>query len=598
MKKILALVLVLAMSLALFSGCNKTEDKPTTDKPVETDKPQTTPQTTEPNGVFNSYMLADIDTINPHTWTMSDSETIFGLATMGLYYYVPTADGKGFEFVGELAKGDPVKTDEEGKVWKIEIYDNAQWANGDKITAEDVVYSFKMCLDPILVNSRASQMASDYITIVNAKEYSLQGNKGEVKWEDVGIKKLDDYTIEITCTDAVTAMDVKSHLNYGWTDLVHKATYEANMAADKSSTSYGSTGDKFMSCGAFILKEWISGAQFTLERNPNYIHADDIKLQGMVYKIVGDSNTALELFLSGQLDTVSVNANSIEQYIDDPRIMQAPSSSISSICVNMGNTNNNGILGNADFRRALYYAIDRQSIAKMTNGIAANWNVPTKCIGDLTTGEPFREMAKSKEYLPANLGYDTAKAKEYYDKAMQAAGLTNLTLTLVYTETSANYKAASEYLQKQLPTIFGDSFKLELMAVTSSVATEYRQGWRKNNDPNSFELTWAGWNTSTTAPWNGLKVYSGTYTNKNEPYFNDAYDELWNKANLSLEAKMDNDYRLELTREMEKITIEDAVTIPVYEGPGYYMIADRVTLPVEYYVPGYGFGYRLSSIAK
>ena len=594
MKRLLALTLAFVMMLSLFAGCSKTETETTASGDSSADT-TTAAASDEPYGVFNNYFLADVDTINPHTWTMSDSGTLISLTSMNLYRYAPNETGDGFIFTTELAESDPEQVDEEGKVWNIKILEDAKWANGDPITIDDVIYSWKMCLDPLLVNSRASQMASDYITIVNAKEYSLQGDANTVAWEDVGIKKVDDYTVQLTCTDPVTAIDVKSHINYSWNELVHEETYEACMNEDRTSNTYGSSADKYMSCGAYILKEWIQGAQFTFERNPDYPHADEVKLEGMVYKIVGDRNTALELFLNGELDVVSLGSESIEQYIDDPRIMTSPSSSISSICINMGNTDHNGILGNADFRRALYYAVDREAIAKMVNGIPANWNVPTKCIADLETGVTFREMDESNEYIPENLGYDAAKAKEYYDKAMEAAGLTELTLTLMYSETSANYKAASEYLHKTLPEIFGDSFTLELMAVTSNVATELTQGWR-NGNTNSFELTWRGWNTSTTAPWNGLKVYSGTYTNKNEPYFNDEYDELWNKANLSLEAKLDNDYRLELTREMEKITIEDAVTIPVYEAPGYTLIADRVNLPVKAYVPAYGFGYSLSSI--
>ena len=594
MKRLLALTLAFVMMLSLFAGCSKTETETTASSGSSADT-TTAAASDEPYGVFNNYFLADVDTINPHTWTMSDSGTLISLTSMNLYRYAPNETGDGFIFTTELAESDPEQVDEEGKVWNIKILENAKWQNGDAITIDDVIYSWKMCLDPILVNSRASQMASDYITIVNAKEYSLQGDANTVAWEDVGIKKVDDYTVQLICTDPVTAIDVKNHVNYSWNELVHEETYEACMSEDRTSNTYGSSADKYMSCGRFILKEWIQGAQFTFERNPDYPHAEETKLEGMVYKIVGDRNTALELFLNGELDVVSLGSESIEQYIDDPRIMTSPSSSISSICINMGNTDHNGILGNADFRRALYYAVDREAIAKMVNGIPANWNVPTKCIGDMETGVTFREMDESNEYIPENLGYDAAKAKEYYDKAMEAAGLTELTLTLMYSETSANYKAASEYLHKTLPEIFGDSFTLELMAVTSNVATELTQGWR-NGNTNSFELTWRGWNTSTTAPWNGLKVYSGTYTNKNEPYFNDEYDALWDEANFSLEAKLDNDYRLELTREMEKITIEDGVTIPVYEAPGYTLIADRVNLPVKAYVPAYGFGYTLSSI--
>ena len=604
MKKLTALMLALVMMFSLLAGCSKDEETttaaPTTAASGETTTAGGEVESNEPYGVFHNYLISDVDTINPHIYTMSDSGTIFGLVSMGLYRYVPNETGDGFIFTTDLAESDPQQMDDEGKVWQIKILENAKWENGDAITIDDVIYSWQMCLDPILVNSRASQMASDYITIVNAKEYSLQGTENTVEWEDVGIKKVDDYTVELTVTDPVTALDVKSHLNYTWNRLVHKDTYEAYMNEDRSATTFGSTGDKFMSCGPFLLKEWIQGSQFTLVHNPDYVHADEYSLAGYEYRIVGDSNTALELFLKGELDVVNVNADSIEQYIDDPRLQQSPASSITSICVNMGNTENNGILGNVDFRKALYYAIDREAIAKMTNGIAANWTVPTKCIADLETGVTFRNMDESNAYIPANLGYDKALAKELYDKALAEVGLSELKLTLLYNEASANYKKIVEYLDKQLPEVFGDSFDLELMAATSNVCTEYRQGWRadKKGDPNSFELTFTGWNTSTTAPWNGLKVYSGTYTNKNEPYFNDEYDAIWQEANLGLEAKLDNAYRLELTRQMEKITIDEAVTIPMYEAPGNYLIADRIVLPSNGYIPGYGFGYALSSIVE
>lgn len=592
-------MLSLVMMLSLFAGCSSKTETTTANAGTESSDTTAAPENTT-GGVFRNYFLADIDTINPHIWTMSDSGTIISMTSMNLYRYIPNETGDGFIFTTDLAESDPEQMDEEGKVWRIKILENAKWQNGDAITIDDVIYSWQMCLDPILVNSRASQMASDYITIVNAKEYSLQGAEKTVAWEDVGIKKVDDYTVELTVVDPVTAMDVKSHINYAWNELVHKDTYEKCMNEDRSATTYGSTGDKYMSCGPFILKEWIQGSQFTFVKNPDYVHADEYSLDGYEFKIVGDRNTALELFEKGELDVVSLSSDSIEQYIDDPRLQQSPSSSISSICVNMGNTNNNGILGDADFRRALYYAIDRESIAKMANAIPANWTVPTKCIADLTTGETFRSQEASNAYIPENLGYNKDLAKEYYDKAMAKAGLTSLKLTLLYTETSANYKAAAEFLDKTLTEIFGDSFDLELMAATSSVCTEYRQGWRsdKKNDPNSYELTFSGWNTSTTAPWNGLKVYSGTYTNKNEPYFNDEYDAIWKEANLGLEAKLDNDYRLELTRQMEKITIDEAVTIPLYEAPGNYLIADRVVLPSKGYIPGYGFGYTLSKIVE
>ena len=245
-----------------------------------------------------------------------------------------------------------------------------------------------------MVNSRASQLASDYITITKASDYSLQGNAGTVAWEDVGIKKADDYTLELQLDAPVTAEDIKSHFNYVWTCLVHEPTYEACMSEDRSTNTYGSTREKYMSCGAFILDQWIAGSQFDMKKNPDFVLGDKIKLDGYNYKIVGDRNTALELYLNGELDAVSLSPESIEQYIDDPSIKKAPATSIQTLTINHGNTNNNGILGNLNFRKALFYAVDRESIAKMTNGIPANYLVASKCLG--LDGKTYRDMEESR----------------------------------------------------------------------------------------------------------------------------------------------------------------------------------------------------------
>ena len=584
-KRVLAAMMACAMAAGLLSGCSSEPKNPgdsnepvTTAAAGQTEAGDATAAAQEESGpkIFHDYMTTDVDTINPHIYTMSVSGDVIARTSLQLYRQYPNAEGTSFEYLPELAEKEPEQTDEEGKVWHIKIRENAKWENGDAIDVDDVIYSFKMCLDPIMVNSRASQLASDYITITKASDYSLQGNAGTVAWEDVGIKKADDYTLELQLDAPVTAEDIKSHFNYVWTCLVHEPTYE----------------EKYMSCGAFILDQWIAGSQFDMKKNPDFVLGDKIKLDGYNYKIVGDRNTALELYLNGELDAVSLSPESIEQYIDDPSIKKAPATSIQTLTINHGNTNNNGILGNLNFRKALFYAVDRESIAKMTNGIPANYLVASKCLG--LDGKTYRDMEESQALLEPNLGYDPAKAKEYYEKALEECGLTSLTLTLQYNETSANNKAASEFLHKSLPEVFGDSFTLELMAGSTSVLNSYIKGW-KEGDPNSFELQWRGWNTSTPAPWNGLKVYSSMYSNKNEPYYNDEFDALWEKANYDIEAKLDPAYRMDLTRQMEKIVLDEVAACPVYEAPSYNLISSKIHLVCDEYIPGYGFGYILST---
>lgn len=593
MKRKIALFLACVMSVSMLSGCGADPKDPAVADPKDPAEVEGV------YGTFKNYFLSDVETMNPHTWSSSNADDAIAKAGLRLYTSFPSDDGTKLVMKGEWAAEEPKKTDEEGLKWEIKIKDNAVWENGDKMNVDDFLYSMEMLLDPKLVNSRASQAASDYITITNAKEYSLQGTEATVKWEDVGFKRIDDYTLGIELSAPVTAADVMSHFNYSWMIPVHKATYEACMNADRTLNDYGSTPDKMLSCGSFILDEWIPGSQLSYKRNPTYIMADNIKIEKYLYKIIKDRNTALELFLNGELDVVSLSPEAIEQYLDDPRVKETPASSIQSLVINHTNPNNNAILGNLNFRKALFYAVDRTSIAKMANGIPANYLVPQKCLGDMDKGLTFRGMPESSEYLAEELGFDKVKAKEYYDAAIKELGLTSVTLTLQYNETSANNKAASEFLHKELPLIFGDTFTLDLMAAPSSVLTEYVRGWRGGN-LTSFDLQWRGWDSSTTAPWNGMKFWTTSYSNKNEPYYNEAYDKLWDEANKELKAKEDPAYRLQLVRDMEKMALEDVALCPVYEAPNYYLINEKITLPSSdgQYIPGYGFGYDMATISK
>ena len=83
--------------------------------------------------------------------------------------------------------------DDEGKVWQIKIREGVTWENGDPLNANDVYYTWQMILDPKLANLRARNFAKDVIEIDHAMDY-FQGN---CTWDEVGLKLIDDYTLEI-----------------------------------------------------------------------------------------------------------------------------------------------------------------------------------------------------------------------------------------------------------------------------------------------------------------------------------------------------------------------------------------------------------------
>ena len=95
-----------------------------------------------------------------------------------------------------------------------------------------------------------------------------------------------------------------------------------------------------------------------------------------------------------------------------------------------------------------------------------------------------------------------------------------------------------------------------------------------------------------------MKVYCAWYSNRTDPIFDDTYDALWEEANNTRKAKEDLAYRLDLVFQMEKIALDDVFVVPLYEVPSFSLVSERVNLPFDHYVPGYGRGYMYSSITE
>lgn len=604
MRKWISLLLVCMMVLALFTGCSSSNDTPNHPDPTPsaTTPVESTPPLEEvsaPYGTLHRYTTTELTNINPFESSESASEDVITGTSMRLYIQVPNETGDGAVWVPELAADEPVKLNDDGTRWEIPIRQGCAWSDGTPITANDFVYTAKSCMDPLLLTRRASSFASNYITIANAEAYYLQNTEGNpaVDWTDVGLQAKDDYTLSLTLAEFATASDIKNHFSNKYCALVKESVFESCMSTDRTTNTYGTSLDTWASCGRFIMTDFQPGKYFAFVRNENHPLADRIHVEGWDYTVVADSNTALELFLNGELDTATLNSSTREQYEDDPRVRTSPSDTVECMVINIGNTSQNGIYQNVNFRKALFYGIDRVSLAKITKGIPANYILGQKCTSNSDTGENYRALANSSAYLGPNYSYDPEKAKSYFDTALSECGLTEVTVTMLYSESSNVTKSIVEYLSSTLPSVFGGNFHVALDAQSSSVAKQMRKNW-VDGDPNTYEITFSGWSTSATAPWNAMKVYCGWYSGKNEPYYNDEFDALWDEANNSRKAKEDNAYRVELTQQMEKMLLDDAITIPLYESPTYQLFSDRVHLVVDEYIQGLGNAIFYASIVE
>lgn len=606
--RMMSLLLAALMVAALCVGCTTTPVEPETSAaPAESSQPSSTeaapeataePEAVKPtdegSGVLRYARSESIATLNPHAYTSDIESTCIEYTGATLYGYFPTEDS--FTLKACLADGEPVQVDEEGKVWQVKISPDAKWANGESMNADTFMYSFKMLLDPKLVNNRGAAFAEDYMKIENALAYMMgtEVDGAIPTWEQVGIKKIDDMTIEFTSTIAQNATEVMMHLAYVWTTPVYEPMYEELMNADRTATQYGTDVDKLVCSGPFVYGTWSRDAEITFTKNANYIYKDMIYLAGVEMKIVADAGTQLQMFENGELDYVTLSSDAYTDYEEDPRVLYSPSITVKYITINQTNPDQ-PILGNLNFRKALFLSVDRESIAKLLAAKPANYMLSTRYVADVSTGLSYRESEQGAAVPGENYSYDVESAKQLFETALSETGLDKVTVTMIYREEDSDMKTISEYLQKSWSEVFGaDKFELVLQGMPTNQANTQMRSFK--TDPAAYELCWGGWSTNELAPWNGLKVYASFWGNRNEPFTSERYDELWDLANTSVE-RFDLNNRLAYTAEMEQIFLDDAAGIPVIEGVEKTLKADRVVLNGDW-VSKIGFGWIYSQIAE
>lgn len=597
MKKCLALILAMVMLLSL-AACGA-------EKPVETQpvvQQQGTVETpTEPKVEETKPAEPKVLTYAVYTAasngcaliaTGGTDGTLTEMIATGLYGYIPV-DGKDV-LSPILADGMPEDVNGDGTVWNIKIKDGLKFANGEPITVDTFIYTFQQALDPLLCLPKSGSLCSNYCIIKNATEYYKQGEATDVKWEDVGLQKLDDSTIQVTLSAPAAQVVVARQMSqYGFTPL-YQPLWESCLSADKKSTTYGSSPDKLMTCGPYTLTNWVVGNVREFEKNENYVFADLVPIDKQIQLVVSDINTRVQMFEKGETLYTDMGNDAVTAYGDDPRVIEYYGRNPFQLEFNTDHTTTK-ILRNEDFRKALFYSIDREELASMTVHNPATGVIGYKRIID-AEGTTFREVADAKGYLPTvEESYNPELAKELYDKAMKAEGLTELTLTLRCASDEEEHGIISQYLQETWLEMFG--LKLLIESEPGAQMRAKVKNWK--NNPDSYELAIMFWDygAGDFDPINSLNVFTTSYANRNAPYGIDFIEEKHTEAKTKY--ALDMDKKVEIAMEIEDYIIEHAIAVPMLYKMYYGMVADNLILPYDgYSLNGGGWGLKYADIAQ
>lgn len=397
-KKLLSLALALIMILALVACGGDPANNTTTNNNTgnQTDDTDSGEEKLAAEQVFGFFLNNEPETLDP--WVNNNGEASQIIAAV--HEPMLRRDSEGGWIPGLMTD---YQTNEDHTVHTLTLREGAKWSDGTDITVEDIVYSYQRALDPEL----GSAIAYRYFPILNAEAFY----KGEVGADELGVKAVDDKTIEITTAEPCDFfVDMMTSAGFA---PIQKA------AGEKYGDLYGTDVDKVVSSGPFVLTEWTHKNSMVLEKNENYWDAENVKLERVDVTITADTNTLTGMYQSGELGVMRVSNDMLDVYAGE-NIVTNSRMKVTFIEFNP----NNEFLSNKNIREAFSIAFNRTLMAEqiMGNGdLAAYGLVPPGVLG--LDGGDFREQA-GNVVTDANDPAEIERAQELLQTGLDELGKT------------------------------------------------------------------------------------------------------------------------------------------------------------------------------
>ena len=483
---------------------------------------------------FTLNLTDEPKSIDPQISTDIGGGTVNDLLMEGL-----TRKGKNGTFEPGLAKSWDKSAD--GLKWTFHLRDNLKWSNGDPITAQDFKNGWLRALKP----ETASEYAYMLYPIKNAEKY----NKKEGTAEEVGIKVIDDKTLEVELGTPVPYFD----------SLVAFKTYMPlnQKFFDETKDSYFTESEKTISSGAYTMESWTHGSEIVFKKNPNYWDAPNVKVENIVYKIIPDNNSALNAFNNKEVDVTSITAEQAKGFKDNPKMVSNNDGSVWYLLFNF----NNKTLANVKIRKALLMSIDREGLVKNVlngYGTAAKTLVP-KGIGI----KGLNDKDFTEQVPTSTLTYNPAEAKKLLAEGLKETGAAKFPNMSMLINESGNNKVIAEYIQEQLRKNLGIELNLEIIT-----AQERFSRMKQKN----FDLVLAGWSGDYPDPITYLDLFESTGGTNYGSYKNPQYDALVK----TVRGTADQNVRIPALVKLEGLVAEDLPVGVLFHREKQYLVDERV----------------------
>lgn len=522
MKKILASTAALAMVATTLTGCGGSGD------------------ITAESGKKNLTAAVGGDFALPDPAIVDDSITANVLAQCYDGLYKLDKDGN---VVANLAEDLPTIS-EDGLTYTIKLKDGLTWSDGTPLTAEDFVWSWKRAMT---TEGYYTNFMYGYIAGTTGEDGKPYTNMEDLD-ANMGVRAVDDTTIEITLKMAAP------YFTSMLTNTVFYPVKQDEVGSDPSSSEWAqnaSADDPIVTNGAFEITGVNIKDAITLSKSENYSDADNVQLETIEFKVMGDLDSQTQAFISGEVDFAT--AVNVEQINNDEQLQGHVYAVDPFVCnyfvlvnagkENDGSTDGLAALKDVEIRQAISMAIGRTT-ARNAFGYGDDYSYDLYAL--IPSGIPDAEGNDFYEQGGHLIEDDVEAAKAI----MESKGYSEdnmLTLTYKYNNL-ATHKAVAEAMQASLREIYID---LQLSG-------SEKEAFFNDRDAGNFELARHAMTADYLDPMCYLSMYVGSTTSGNtvdDPEF----EQMVNEANL-----LSGQERMEKLHEAEAYLIEQGYIIPLF----------------------------------
>ena len=445
---------------------------------------------------------------------------------------------------------ETVDVSDDQLVYTFHLREDGMWSNGDPVTAGDFAFAWQQALNP--------EVAADYayflFFIKNAEPYL----NGEVEWDEVGVKVIDDLTLEVTLEHPTAYAPFM--FAFGTLAPINQEFYE-----ECGQDLYNSDPEYFCTNGAYTMTEWTHNSEIVLTKNEHYRDPSKQPVDTLNFKIISDGQAALTSFLAGELDMTELGTQQIMQQAEDAgyEIHSYSDGSSFYAMVNCSDPQ----LSNVNLRRALALGFDKQGFIDVAIGMP--WS-PMKAFTapavNGADGTSFSEALLKHEGVDAMapVNGDIEAAKGYLETALSELGITADQLTLsIDCGNSQDAQTQAAFLQNQW---------LENLGIEVTINPKQTKQGSADRKNGNYQMSITGWSPDYNDPMTFLDMWVSDGGNNDTRWGSAEYDQLIADATV----ETDVNARQEMFYQCEETVFDQYFIIPIYNRTQSYVVSDKI----------------------